>query len=60
MNWLTTGDHALTLPLGAQAGRVIKIGGKLPVNFQLGAYANVERGPYVSSWQLKTQVTIIF
>jgi len=30
------------------------------VNFQLGAYANVERGPYASSWQLKTQMTIIF
>jgi len=59
-NWLATGDHAWTLPLGAQAGRVIKICGKLPVNFQLGAYANVERGPYASSWQLKTQMTIIF
>ena len=32
-NWLTSGDKAWTLPIGAQVGRVVKIGGKLPVNF---------------------------
>ena len=31
-NWLTAGDKAWTLPVGAQVGRVVKIGGKLPVN----------------------------
>ena len=59
-NWLTTGDHAWNVPLGANVGRVIRIGGKLPVNFQLGAYANVIRPNYGATWQLKTQMTIIF
>ena len=31
-NWLTAGNKAWTLPVGAQVGRVMKIGGKLPVN----------------------------
>ena len=32
-NWLAAGNNAWTLPVGAQVGRVVKIGGKLPVNF---------------------------
>src|SRR4051794_15290811 len=36
-NWLTSGDKAWTLPVGAQAGRVVKIGGKLPINLSIGA-----------------------
>jgi hypothetical protein len=59
-NWLTTGDHAWTLPAGANVGRVVKIGGKLPVNFSLGAYYNALRPNYGATWQWRTQVTIIF
>ena len=42
-NWLTAGNNAWTLPVGAQVGRVVKIGGKLPVNFLVGAYYNALR-----------------
>jgi hypothetical protein len=59
-NWLTSGDHAWTLPVGGSVGRVIKIGGKLPVNLSIGAYDNVLRPNYGTTWQLWTQVTIIF
>nr|WP_294559982.1 hypothetical protein [uncultured Rhodopila sp.] len=59
-NWLTSGNNAWTLPLGALAGRVVKIGGKLPVNFSLGAYYNALRPEFGSTWQLRTQVTLIF
>lgn len=59
-NWLTTGDNAWTLPVGANIGRVVKIGGKLPVNFSLGAYYNALRPEFGSTWQLRTQVTPIF
>jgi hypothetical protein len=59
-NWLTSGDHAWTLPVGANVGRVVKIGGKLPVNFSLGAYYNALRPEYGSTWQWRTQVTLIF
>ncbi len=59
-NWLTSGDKAWTLPVGGQFGRVVKIGGKLPVNFSLGAYYNALRPQFGSTWQLRTQVTFIF
>src|SRR3954468_21239679 len=51
-NWLATGDKAWTLPVGAQVGRVIKLGGKLPVNLLLGAYYNALRPAFGSTWQL--------
>ncbi len=59
-NWLTSGDKAWTLPVGAQAGRLIKLGGKLPVNLVVGAYYNALRPQYGSTWQLRTQVAFIF
>ena len=59
-NWLTSGNNAWTLPIGAQVGRVVKIGGKLPVNFAIGAYYNALRPEFGSTWQLRTQVTLIF
>lgn len=59
-NWEVAGNNAWTLPLGGGFGRVIKIGGKLPVNFGLSAYSNVLRSKYGATWQLRTQVTFIF
>jgi hypothetical protein len=38
---------------------VVKIGGELSVNFSIGAYYNALR-QYGSTWQLRTQVTLIF
>jgi hypothetical protein len=58
-NWLTSGNNAWTLPIGANAGRVIKIG-KIPVNLSAGAYGNVLRPQYGATWQLRTQITFIF
>ncbi len=48
-----------TVPVGANAGRVVRIG-KLPVNFLIGAYYNVVKPTYGGDWQLRTQVTLIF
>jgi hypothetical protein len=59
-NWLTSGNKAWTLPVGADIGRVVKIGGKLPVNFLIGAYYNALRPQFGSTWQLRTQITLIF
>jgi hypothetical protein len=59
-NWLTAGNNAWTLPVGAAVGRVVKIGGKVPVNFQIGAYYNALRPEFGGTWQLRTQVTLIF
>jgi hypothetical protein len=49
-----------TLPVGAQAGRLIKLGGKLPVNLLVGAYYNALRPQGGGTWQLRTQVAFIF
>jgi hypothetical protein len=59
-NWMAAGNKAWTLPVGGGVGRVIRIGGKLPVNLSIGAYYNALRPQYGSTWQLRTQVTLIF
>jgi len=59
-NWEATGNNAWTLPIGGGFGRVVKLGGKLPVNLGLSAYANVLRPKYGATWQLRAQATLIF
>jgi len=58
-SWDTDGEKWM-LPVGAQAGRLIKIGGKLPVNLLVGAYYNALRPAGSGTWQLRTQVTFVF
>jgi len=63
-NW-DVGGEKWTLPIGAQAGRLMRIGGKLPVNLLVGAYYNALRPSSASlqstgTWQLRTQATFIF
>lgn len=58
-SWTASGSK-WTLPVGVQAGRLIKLGGKLPVNVLVGAYYNALRPQFGGTWQLRTQVAIIF
>ena len=58
-SWDTPGAK-WTVPIGLQAGRLIKLGDKLPVNLLIGAYDNVIRPQFGARWQLRTQVAIIF
>lgn len=58
-NWQAPGIK-WTLPVGMQAGRLVKIGGKLPVNLVAGAYYNAIRPEYGAAWQLRTQIAFIF
>ncbi len=44
----------------ANVGRVIEVGGKLPINLSLGGYANVVHPALGATWQLRTQITAIF
>jgi hypothetical protein len=48
------------VPVGLQVGRLIKIGGKLPVNLLIGAYYNVVRPELGATWSLRTQVAFVF
>jgi hypothetical protein len=59
-SWPAVQNKAWTLPVGGQVGRVLKIGGKLPVNLSLGVYYNAVRPEFGSTWQLRTQITFIF
>jgi hypothetical protein len=56
----SAGNNAWTLPFGDGAGRVVKIGGKLPVNISLSALYNALRPEFGSTWQLSTQLVFIF
>ena len=58
-NW-NTGGEKWTLPVGAQAGRLIKIGGKLPVNLLIGVYYNALRPEFGATLQLRTQIAVVF
>ncbi len=57
-NWEGSGTK-WTVPIGAQVGRIIRIG-KLPVNLLLGTYYNVVKPTYGADWQLRSQITLIF
>jgi hypothetical protein len=57
-NW-NTGGEKWTLPVRLQAGRVIKLGGKLPVKLEVGAYYNALRPSGVGTWQLLTEAALV-
>jgi hypothetical protein len=48
-----------TLPVGAIAGRVIRLG-KVPVKLSVGAYYNAVTPEYGAKWTLQTVVAVIF
>ncbi len=56
----TSRGERWTLPVGANIGRVVKIGGRLPVALLVGAYYNAVRPQFGASWQLRSQIAIIF
>ncbi len=60
VDWTADSGNQLTLPLGAGGGKVVMLGGKLPLNVQTGFYYNVVRpdfGPEMQ-WRLQAQFLI--
>jgi len=49
-----------TVPVGVVAGRVMKLGGKLPIKWSLGGYYNVATPQYGAKWTLYSEVAVIF
>ena len=49
-----------TVPVGLEGGRIIKLGGKLPVKLWAGAYYNLIAPEYGARWTLKSSVAVIF
>ncbi len=66
IDWEADSGDQLTLPLGAGGGKVVMLGGKLPLNLQTGLYYNVVRpedsptslgGPEMQ-WRVQAQFLI--
>ncbi len=58
-NWEAKGSQVWTVPMGAGAGKLFKIG-RLPVNTQISGYYNVVRPEFAGNWQLRAQVQFMF
>ena len=48
------------MPLGGGAGRIIRIGGKLPIKLSAGLFFNVVQPANGDRWVLNTDLTLIF
>jgi len=57
VDWKAEEGQRWIVPVGVGAGKVSMVG-KLPVNLQLSAYANVVKPDFGPDWQLRVQVQI--
>ena len=58
-DWEASSGQQWTVPLGAQVSQIIPIG-KVPVNFLLGAYYNIEKPDDGTDWSLRFQIALLF
>ena len=58
-NWKAESGDQWTIPFGAGIGKIVKIGGKLPLNLQAGAYYNAVKPEYGADWQLRAMVVVL-
>ncbi len=58
-DWEANSDNRWTVPVGGGVGKIQRFG-KLPVNFQLQAFYNVEKPDNGADWQLRFQVQFLF
>jgi hypothetical protein len=59
-NWSAGSEDRWTVPVGGGFGKIVKLGGKLPLNLQLGAYYNVVTPREGADWQLRFQIQVLF
>jgi len=57
-NWDAPGSNRWTVPIGAGAGRLFKVG-KLPINGQLGFYKFIESATG-ADYQIRAQMVFLF
>ena len=58
-NWEAPSGQKWTVPLGAQVSQIIPIH-KVPVNFLLGAYYNIEKPDDGPDWSIRFQIALLF
>jgi hypothetical protein len=58
-DWNAPHRDMWTFPVGAGFGKIVKLGGKLPINLQIAAYDNVVTPRNGPDWQLRAQLTVL-
>lgn len=58
-NWTADGDDRWIVPLGAGGGKLVMLGGKLPLNLQTQLYYNVVRPDFGPEWQWRFQAQVL-
>ncbi|MBO3117442.1 hypothetical protein J4050_11830 [Winogradskyella sp. DF17] len=58
-DWTADSDERWIIPVGAGGGKVIMLGGKLPVNLQTQLYYNAIRPDFGPEWQWRFQLQIL-
>ena len=58
-DWTADSDDRWIVPLGAGGGKLVMLGGKLPLNLQTQLYYNVVRPDFGPEWQWRVQVQVL-
>jgi hypothetical protein len=58
-DWENASGDEWVVPVGAGVGKIVRLG-KLPINFQLSGYYNIEKPRYGADWQLRFQMQFLF
>ena len=58
-NWLAAPDQRWTVPIGGGIGRIFKLGDQ-PVSLQIQGLYNVVRPDGAPTWQLRTELSLLF
>jgi hypothetical protein len=58
-DWTATEDGRWIVPLGAGGGKLVMLGGKLPLNLQTQLYYNVVRPDFGPEWQWRVQAQVL-
>jgi hypothetical protein len=58
-DWTAESGDKWIVPVGAGGGKLVFLGGKLPVNLQTQMYYNVVRPDFGPEWQWRFQLQVI-
>ncbi len=58
-DWTASSDDKWIIPFGAGGGKLIMLGGKLPLNLQSQLYYNIVRPDFGPEWQWRFQLQIL-
>jgi hypothetical protein len=58
-NWEAESGNQWTVPLGLGAGKLVKLGGKLPVNLNASYFYNVVSPDFGPQWQIRVLAAVL-